>query len=219
MILSFDTSLEIGSFCFIENDKVIYMESYLKKQSHSSLFPLKIKNALKDIGKKLKEIKKLIVCVGPGSFTGIKIGLSFAKGISCALNIKTVGVSTLRAYAYPYFLYTPTLVILKSRKNGAYAACFYGSNILLEEGFFTIENLKSFVEKNKGCSLVGNHPIINEFSSTYSYFTFIDNLEKPLALNAYYVSKKFPLPLKANYLKEADVNLEGIKRIKERFKN
>jgi len=214
MLLSFDTSLEIGSFCFIENNKVIYMESYLKSQSHASLFPLKIKIALKDIGKSLKNIQKVIVCVGPGSFTGIKIGLSFAKGIKSALNIEAVGVSTLRAYAYPYFLYTPTLVILKAPKKGAYSACFYKFDTLLEEGFYTLENLKNFIKDKREIFLVGNHPIINEFSNDFS----IDNLEKPLALNAYYVSNLFPLPLKANYLKDADVNLEGIRKIREKFK-
>ena len=215
MILSFDTSLEIGSFCFIENNKVIYMESYLKGQSHSSLFPLKIKNALKSIGKSLKNLDKLVVCVGPGSFTGIKIGLSFAKGIKSALNIDAIGVSTLRAYAYPYFLYLPTLVILKAPKKGVYAACFYKFETLLKEGFYVLEILKNFMKDKKELFIVGNHPIINEFLNTFS----IDNLEKPLALNAYYVSKIFPLSLKANYLKEADVNLEGVKRIKEKFKN
>ncbi|HIC87641.1 MAG TPA: tRNA (adenosine(37)-N6)-threonylcarbamoyltransferase complex dimerization subunit type 1 TsaB [Aquificae bacterium] len=214
MIFSFDTSLEVGSFCFIENNKVIYMESYLKNQSHSSLFPLRVKNALKNMKKSLKEIKKLVVCVGPGSFTGIKIGLSFAKGIKSALNIKAVGVSTLRSYAYPYFLYTPTLVILKAPKNGAYAACFYKLDTLLKEGFYILENIKKFINDKKELFLVGNHPIINELSNTF----FKDDLEKPLALNAYYVSKLFPLPLKANYLKEADVNLEGVRKIMERFK-
>ena len=214
MIFSFDTSLETGSFCFIENNKVIYMEGYLKAQSHSSLFPLRVKSVLKDIGKTLREIEKLVVCVGPGSFTGIKIGLAFAKGIRSALGIEAVGVSTLRAYAYPYFLSNPTLVILKAPKKGAYAGCFYRSDTLLGEGFFTIENLKNFI-RDKEIFLVGNHPIINELSRTF----FVDDLEKPLALNAYYVSKLFPLPLKANYLKEADVNLEGIRKIREKFRN
>ncbi len=215
MILSFDLSFETGSFSILKENKVLYMESYLEK-NHISIFPKKLKKAFEDIKKTFKDIKKVIVCTGPGSFTGIKIALAFAKGLKEASNIDAVGVSTLRAYAYPYFLFTPTLVLLKAPKNGVYAACFYNSLTLLKEGFYFLEDIKNFLEKNKGLTLIGNSPFITDLSQEFNIEN-IDYLEKPLSLNAYYVADRFPLPLKANYLKDADVNLKGLEKIKKEF--
>ncbi len=74
-------------------------ETYVKKNQSTRVMPA-IEKLMEDVQMKPTEIDKIIVAHGPGSFTGIRIGVTIAKTMAWALNVPIVGVSTLEALAY-----------------------------------------------------------------------------------------------------------------------
>ena len=94
-ILSVDTSNKVASVALV-NGKNLVNEKYSEDQkTHSEkLLPL-IDTLLKEEGIDIKDIDLFIVSVGPGSFTGIRIGVSTVKGMAQALDKKVISVTSL----------------------------------------------------------------------------------------------------------------------------
>ena len=94
-ILAIDTSSEICSVAILENDKLIDKNELDNGKTHSeNLMPL-LDELLKRNSLNIKNIEMLACCVGPGSFTGIRIGVSTIKPIAEVLNIKIATVTSL----------------------------------------------------------------------------------------------------------------------------
>lgn len=70
-----------------------------KNQAHSSVITIYLQKALKESGINLKDLNLIICGVGPGSFTGIRVSINFAKALAFSLNIKLVAVSSLESLA------------------------------------------------------------------------------------------------------------------------
>ncbi len=98
-ILAIDTSSAICSVAILENDKIIDEISLNDGKTHSeNLMPI-LDEILKRNNIDIKNIEMLACCVGPGSFTGIRIGVSSIKPIAEVLNIKIASVTSLEALA------------------------------------------------------------------------------------------------------------------------
>ncbi len=83
-----------------------------------------IDEALSALSMDYRDIKRLGVTVGPGSFTGVRVGLSVARGLALALDCPLIGISLLDALSCEYQEKNPALVVLNARRE-AYFACFY----------------------------------------------------------------------------------------------
>ncbi len=95
-VLFIDTHDELITVSFIKNENVFTKE--VESESHSThLLPL-IDEMLKEKNIKLNDFNRIVVVNGPGSFTGIRIGLTVAKTISYSLNIPIYTISSLKAY-------------------------------------------------------------------------------------------------------------------------
>lgn len=104
LILGLDASAVAGScaLCDVGEEKsVIIAESFVNtKQTHSQTLLPMVEAMMKNAGVGLDKVELAAVTCGPGSFTGIRIGVAAVKGLSYALGIPCVGVSTLHALAY-----------------------------------------------------------------------------------------------------------------------
>ena len=93
-----------------------------------------IDRILADAGLAMSGVNGLAVAIGPGSFTGLRIGLSTAKGLAAASGIPLVGVPTLRARAWALpFACVPICPILDARKGEVYCALFRWAGGNLEQ--------------------------------------------------------------------------------------
>ena len=81
-----------------------------------------LQNVLDEAGKTLKEIQVVIANVGPGSFTGVRIGLATARALGLALQIPVWGVTAFEAYAYG--VKEPTAVVLESLRDEVFVQTF-----------------------------------------------------------------------------------------------
>jgi tRNA threonylcarbamoyladenosine biosynthesis protein TsaB len=103
LILAIDTALDACAACVLDTDaaKVIAQESQAMKRGHAeALMPL-IARVIRQAGIAFAALDRIAVTTGPGSFTGLRVGLSAARGIALAANKPVVGLSTLTAYAAP----------------------------------------------------------------------------------------------------------------------
>src|SRR5690554_6294701 len=103
-VLALDTSSIVAKAALVEEDKIIgEIIINHKKNNSQKLMPI-IDQLLEEVEVKLQEIDALGVCIGPGSFTGIRIGVSTAKALAQVGNKPIVGISTLEGLAFnlPY---------------------------------------------------------------------------------------------------------------------
>src|ERR1700736_5346921 len=103
LILAIDTALDACAAAVLDTDaaKIIAQESEAMKRGHAeALMPL-IARVMKASGVAFAALDRVAVTTGPGSFTGLRVGLSAARGIALAAAKPVVGVTTLTAYAAP----------------------------------------------------------------------------------------------------------------------
>ncbi|HTE93769.1 MAG TPA: tRNA (adenosine(37)-N6)-threonylcarbamoyltransferase complex dimerization subunit type 1 TsaB [Bradyrhizobium sp.] len=103
LILAIDTALDACSAGVLDTDagKLIALESQPMKRGHAeALMPL-IARVIRQAGIAFASFDRIAVTTGPGSFTGLRVGLSAARGIALAANKTAVGLTTLAAYAAP----------------------------------------------------------------------------------------------------------------------
>jgi tRNA threonylcarbamoyladenosine biosynthesis protein TsaB len=103
LILAIDTALEACAAAVLDTDtsKVIGSESQAMKRGHAeALMPL-IARVMKESSLPFTALDRIAVTNGPGSFTGLRVGLSAARGIALAASKPVVGITTLSAYAAP----------------------------------------------------------------------------------------------------------------------
>ena len=98
-ILAIETSSELCSVALIFNEKKFSEINFLDKHVHSESLMIFIDKLLEISKLKISEIKSIAVSSGPGSFTGIRIGYSAAKGIAFGLNLPIIPVPTFSAFA------------------------------------------------------------------------------------------------------------------------
>ena len=97
MILFIDTHDELITVALKNNDE-LFIKTKESEYSHSIYTMPLIESLFKENNLNVKDLKKIIVVNGPGSFTGIRIGLSIAKTMDYALNIDINTISSLKAY-------------------------------------------------------------------------------------------------------------------------
>lgn len=93
-----------------------------------------------------RDIDKIIVCNGPGSFTGIRIGVTLAKIMSWALKIPIITISSLEAMASIKRDNTLIVPIIDARRNACYTAIYDGKKAILDEEYMTLEKLFLFLK-------------------------------------------------------------------------
>ena len=99
LIFALDSSASPASAALLEDGKIL-SEFYINtKQTHSQTLMPMVEAVLRLSAKTLDDVDCLAVSAGPGSFTGVRIGVSCVKGLAMARNIPCAGISTLRAMA------------------------------------------------------------------------------------------------------------------------
>jgi tRNA threonylcarbamoyladenosine biosynthesis protein TsaB len=99
LILSLDTCLGAASAAVLRGEVVLARVSEPMTRGHQERLGLIVRQAMEDAGQVFADLTRIGVTIGPGSFTGLRIGLAFAKGLAAALSIPCVGVGALAALA------------------------------------------------------------------------------------------------------------------------
>jgi len=158
-ILAVDTATKSCSVAVIDEDALLAESTTHKDQSHSRQLLNIIDIVLGTAGLKISQIDGFAVSIGPGSFTGLRLGIVSVKGLAFSLNKPVVGVSSLETLAFqckqnPYLI----CPVLDARKQEVYFCRYRFKKGKLEP--VSQERVASPVEAARGirepCVLIGN---------------------------------------------------------------
>ncbi len=152
-ILGIDTSSNASSVAVIEDNKLICEYTVNTKTTHSQKLMPMIENMLLMSGINIKEIDAIAICVGPGSFTGLRIGMATAKAISHVNNLPVIGVNSLEILAGNMDLCDKKICsILDAQRNQVYTGRYKFENGSIVEiqpvDVVEIENLLEEISKD-----------------------------------------------------------------------
>ncbi|NLM36641.1 MAG: tRNA (adenosine(37)-N6)-threonylcarbamoyltransferase complex dimerization subunit type 1 TsaB [Firmicutes bacterium] len=124
-VLGIDTSAQSGAVGMIEGTQVVFTEQITIRPGGSEQLPALLAETLARTGRDIKELELIAVGIGPGSYTGVRVGLAIAKGLAFGLGVPLVGVPSLRALA----LNGPAdarliCALARSRKGEVYAGLY-----------------------------------------------------------------------------------------------
>ncbi len=151
LVLAIDTTTSVCSVALARDDRLLAEITTNLARTHSQrLLPL-VENLMAETGLKPEDLELLAVTRGPGSFTGLRIGIATIKGMGLALDLPVVGVSTLQVLAHNFSagLICP---VLNARLNQVYTALYrtgrspVPENLLPEQAI----SIQGLLEKLKG---------------------------------------------------------------------
>lgn len=141
-ILSIDSSSVTASVAITENGKILSEKFINNGLTHSQTLMPMVEDAINESKISVKDIDLFAITNGPGSFTGVRIGISCVKGMADALSKNCVAVSTLEAIAEP--LKNQDVIacaVMDARCNQVYTAIFNQGNRLCEDKAVLIDEL------------------------------------------------------------------------------
>lgn len=157
LILGVDCSSKQGSVAIVRDDKPLYQCVYDSNMTHSQNLLGLIENAVTICGIKKSDIDLFAVTLGPGSFTGLRIGLALVKGMAMALNKPCVGVSSLKAMAECADLDGVVIPCFDARRGQVYCCITDGNEIIADDDCIMAADLEKFVsECTKNIYFVGD---------------------------------------------------------------
>jgi len=127
MILSIETSASYCSVALSTENRLLSLRESDAANDHASKLMYHIDTCLKDAGVAMRDLKAVAISQGPGSFTGLRVGASTAKGLCYALDIPLIAISTLAALADQALLRTEALLCIPmiwARKKEVYTAIY-----------------------------------------------------------------------------------------------
>ncbi len=133
-ILSLESSADTLGICLSNNSENIAVVNYYKKNLHDKFLAEITHRILNDLEINIKEISAVAVASGPGSFTGLRIATSFAKGLCFGNDIKFIAVPNLSAFAYNALDYARSL-----NKNFIYSTVVSHKNIIYFQKFNSLD--------------------------------------------------------------------------------
>ena len=161
-ILSVDSSSVSASVAITENG-VTLAENFINNGlTHSQTLMPMVEKTLKDANVSVKDMELFAITNGPGSFTGVRIGIASVKGMADALNKKCIAISTLEAIAEP--LKNEDCIacaVMDARCNQVYTAIFENGNRLCEDKAVLIDELgKELKSYNKKVVFIGDGSVL-----------------------------------------------------------
>ncbi|EEU20719.1 tRNA (adenosine(37)-N6)-threonylcarbamoyltransferase complex dimerization subunit type 1 TsaB [Lactobacillus mulieris] len=141
-ILSVSTATNFLTISLSENEKLIKQVEEKDQRNHSEHLDPMIDKLLKDCNLSLNQIDRFAVAIGPGSYTGLRIGITTMKMFASILNKEIVGISTLQALAAnKQTADSLTLVCLDARNDNFFAGAYTNGTEVIPDGHYSLEAL------------------------------------------------------------------------------
>lgn len=131
MILAVDTCLAASSIAVLDGDIVRAARSEPMTRGHQERIAVLTREVMGEAGARFPDLTRIAVTVGPGSFTGLRVGLSFAKGLATALSIPCVGINSLEALAATAQANGFVAGVLDAKMGQVYLQVFDGGKALM----------------------------------------------------------------------------------------
>lgn len=187
LILGIDTSTSVCSLALYDGEKVLAEWSVDNGFTHSQKMMPQLESMLKNSGIEKTSLAGISVSIGPGSFTGLRIGLSSAKTMAYALNIPICGISTLAALAFnlplPGVWLSP---LIDGQKGNVYQAVYEWHDTHMtcvqQIQFVSLAEAINFLgQSGRKCFLLGEYPQVSTENLPQNVFKAAAHVLKPRA--------------------------------------
>ncbi|NWF97584.1 MAG: tRNA (adenosine(37)-N6)-threonylcarbamoyltransferase complex dimerization subunit type 1 TsaB [Nitrospirae bacterium] len=193
-ILAIETSTMLGGAAIMDDSIGLIAEIRLNvKSTHSERLMTEIDNLIRQSLLEISEIDAFAISIGPGSFTGLRIGLSTIKGLSFATGKPVVSISTLEAFAWNFpFCKYPVCLLLDARKKEVYTAVFkWTDRDLIKISPEKVIGVKQLLEDN----IFSNSNILFAGEGSLIYK---EEITKKMGSNAIFAPPEKMVPLPSN---------------------
>jgi tRNA threonylcarbamoyladenosine biosynthesis protein TsaB len=193
-LLNIETATSVCSVAISQNGRIIAAKESDEHNVHAEKLMVFIEECLKTAGITLKQIDAIAIGTGPGSYTGLRIGTSTAKGLCYGLSKPLIAVSTLKAMAKSIQHSDLLCPMIDARRMEVYTALYDSSGKELLQVHARIMDENSFSEylSNNSIAFFGDGmPKIKTLFASYKNAFFIDDIRasaknlSPLAEEAY----------------------------------
>ncbi len=162
-ILGIDTSGTVAAAARYDSeaDLILAQQLVYTRRTHSQVILPLVERLLEDTGFTVKDVDRFAVAAGPGSYTGLRIGIAAVKAMTFALGAECCGVSTLKALCYQTRSAGDETVcaVMKARKGLVYAGIYSfpgGCTCLMEDALIPEEELLSILSQHERIILTGD---------------------------------------------------------------
>ncbi|MFK3939060.1 tRNA (adenosine(37)-N6)-threonylcarbamoyltransferase complex dimerization subunit type 1 TsaB [Alkalihalobacillus sp. NPDC078783] len=144
--LAIDTSSYVLGVAVLRDGEVAAELTTHMKKNHSLRLMPAVTDVLAELDLSPKDITKVVVAVGPGSYTGVRIGVTTAKTLAWTLDVPLVGVSSLEVMAQQGRYFQGTVCpIIDARRNRVYTACYSS----LAYGELSLQGVEQLIEREQ----------------------------------------------------------------------
>lgn len=199
--LFLDTSSDNLIVNLLENDNIIFEKNIKSLRNHSTYLVPTIDEAFKSNHLELKDLNKIFVGIGPGSFTGTRIAITVAKTLAYSFKIDLVPVSSIEEFIYDVNGYDYYVPVLKEKRDMLYFSIFdKDKNRLIEDTYASKEEFLNYLKKYNGKIVIISDSIYDGYdtvSKKINVCEMIKHIKNNKTVN--------PHSLKPNYIKRIEV--------------
>jgi tRNA threonylcarbamoyladenosine biosynthesis protein TsaB len=185
-ILCFDVSNNSCSVAVSFGQEIISFEQELRPSMQAERLMVMIQSVLINARLKYQDLDYLAVTVGPGSFTGIRIGLASARGIIHATNIKAIGITNFEAAYYrltqQVIDFENAIIILNAYRNQQYVQIFDRSKNLSNPRLVDNKDIRQLIQARSGVNVCAG-------SGLASVYNEIKDIERLIILPRFHTIK------------------------------
>jgi tRNA threonylcarbamoyladenosine biosynthesis protein TsaB len=169
-ILHIDTTTKKCSVALAQDGELMIQKELLSEEfSHSEQLHPFIEEVLKESGLKSSSLSAIAISKGPGSYTGLRIGVAAAKGLCFALDLPLIALNTLEIMVQPYEVspYSFIIPMLDARRMEVYTAIFDETKKWIQETMAEVltENTFTSIVNEQSCLIIGDGAI--KFKTLY----------------------------------------------------
>lgn len=211
IILALDTCLSACSVAVLDAERVLARRVEPMLRGHQERLAPLTAEVMAEAGIAFDKLERVGVTVGPGSFTGLRVGLAFAKGLGAALGVPVVGVGVLEALAAPLAGDPGTIfTVLEAKRGQVYLQAFGGGQALMAPDGLAIETAVARLAELAGSgpvTLVGTGIAHLAEAAPRARIIEVDHAD-PVAV-ARLAASKPAIPPRPLYLRAPDAKLPG----------
>ena len=142
-IIALETASTICGVALFMDDEIIDKYEINKPKTHSQSLPIIIKNLLHENRIKITNLDGIAISAGPGSYTGLRIGMSFSKGLAASSKLPIIPVPTLSGINYNINVEGNYCIMLHSHKEYVYLQNYFSGKAMTEVFFVDYKSKKN----------------------------------------------------------------------------
>ena len=220
-VLAFDTSSKALSLAILEDKQVLAETTINIKKNHSITLMPAIDFLMASLDWTPKDLDRIVVAEGPGSYTGLRIAVATAKTLAHTLNIELVGMSSLLALV-PYQQEGLFVPLMDARRNNVYAGFYENAKPVMPEAHLPFERVIELIEGASQVTFVGEvGPFVEQIQEHLPRTNFKETLPNAanLALWAWDKEADSLHDFVPNYLKRVEAEENWLKNHTESGKS